>query len=40
MHYGVLMHWEIPLTFHDSTDAYVTRQEYDHYGYHNAVLTK
>ena len=40
MHYSVLMHWGIPLTLHDSMDAYVTRQEYDHYGYHNAAMTE
>ena len=28
------MHWGIP-PFYDGTDAYVTRQENDHYGYHN-----
>ena len=40
MHYCVLMHWGIPLTLHDSTNVYVTRQEYDHYGYHNVVMTE
>ena len=38
MHYYVLMHRGIPL--YDSTDTYVTRQKNDHYGYHNAVMTK
>ena len=40
MHYCVFMHWGIPLTLHNSTDEYVTRQEYDHYGYHNAAMNK
>ena len=25
---------------YDSTDGYVTRQEYDHYGYHNTAMTE
>ena len=40
MHYCVLMHWGIPFTLHDNTDAYVTRQENNHYGYNNAMMTK
>ena len=35
-----LMHWWIPLTLHDSADAYVTRQENNHYDYHNVAMTK
>ena len=31
VHYCVLMHWGIPFILHDSTDAYATRQENDHY---------
>ena len=30
MHYCVLMHREIPLFLHDSTNANATRQENDH----------
>ena len=26
-------------SFHDSTDAYATRQENDHYVYHNTIVT-
>ena len=33
------MHWEIPLLFYDSTNAYVTRQGNDHYDYHNATMS-
>ena len=40
MHYCALMHWGIPLALHDSTNVYVTRQENDRYGYHNAAMTK
>ena len=40
MHYCVLMHWRIPLTLHESTDTYVMRQENNHSGYHNVVMTK
>ena len=40
MYYCVLMHWGIPLILHDSTDAYVMRQENDHYAYHNVAITK
>ena len=29
-----------PLTLHDSMDAYVMRQENNHYGYHNVAMTK
>ena len=39
LNYCVFMHQGIPLLFHDSTDAYATRQENDHYVYHNVVMT-
>ena len=39
MHYCVLMHQEISLLLHDSTDVYATSLENDHYVYHNVVVT-
>ena len=38
MHYCVLMHQEIPLLLHVSTNAYTTRQGNNYYVYHNVVL--
>ena len=39
MRYCVLMHRGIPLIIHDNTDAYVMRQENDHYVYHITAMT-
>ena len=38
MHYCALLHREITLFLHDSTNAYAMRQENEHYVYHNAVM--
>ena len=39
MHYWVLMHREIILFLHDSTDTYATRKENVYYVCHNAAMT-
>ena len=37
MHHYVFMHRGYPFSFYNGTNAYVTKQENDHYIYHNNV---